>query len=304
MIDERHEELACLHTLELLEGEDRLRFQNELAGNPELQGLARSLLQPAALLAFLAPPVAPPDGLKTRILASMAAAGPREARVLSVAPSHFRRWVPWGLAAGFAGAAAWLGQLHLSTRSESELLRTQAEIAAVAQQSFRQQVEADRILRRHQFTGLERQNAESMNQLAEARTQLAAREQRIAQLADDLKSQADLARLKITALASLLENTPKALAVAVWDPGRQEGLLQVEKLPPLAPHQDYQLWVVDPQYPNPVDGGVFRVNPGTGDARLAFKAKQSIRSVSAFAVTLERKGGVRKAEGPFVLLGK
>jgi anti-sigma-K factor RskA len=53
-----------------------------------------------------------------------------------------------------------------------------------------------------------------------------------------------------------------------------------------------------------VDGGVFTVDPVTGEARLIFHAKQPVASVNAFAVTLERKGGVPKAEGPFVLLGK
>ena len=106
------------------------------------------------------------------------------------------------------------------------------------------------------------------------------------------------------ALASLLKNSPQALAVAVWNPDKQEGVLKVEKLPALATDQDYQLWVVDPQYPNPVDGGVFTVDAQTGEARFQFKSKQPVKSINAFAVTLERKGGVPKAEGPFVLLGK
>jgi len=92
--------------------------------------------------------------------------------------------------------------------------------------------------------------------------------------------------------------------VAVWNPEKQEGMLKVEKLPALAANQDYQLWVVDPQYPNPVDGGVFTVDPETGVANVQFKARQPVNAINAFAVTLERKGGVPKAEGPFVLLGK
>ena len=59
-----------------------------------------------------------------------------------------------------------------------------------------------------------------------------------------------------------------------------------------------------PPDPNPVDGGVFTVDPTTGERRMKFKAKQPVGAVNAFAVTLERKGGVPKAEGPFVLLGK
>lgn len=139
---------------------------------------------------------------------------------------------------------------------------------------------------------------------AEIGRQLGEAKQQVARLTDELKVQGDLANLKITALASLLKNSPQALAVAVWDPRKQEGVLNVQNLPPLAANQDYQLWVVDPQYPNPVDGGVFTVEPTSGKARLQFKTKQPVGVVNAFAVTRERKGGVPKAEGPFVLLGK
>ncbi len=176
------------------------------------------------------------------------------------------------------------------------------------------------------------QTAERDRLIAEARTQLTTREreiailtqridiftgaaeeigrklgeaqQQVARLTFELKSQGDLADFKITTLASLLKNSPQALAVAVWDPGKQEGVLKVEKLPALLANQDYQLWIVDPQYPNPVDGGVFTVDPKTGEARRKFKAKQPVGAVNAFAVTLEQKGGVPVAKGPFVLLGK
>ena len=139
---------------------------------------------------------------------------------------------------------------------------------------------------------------------AEIGRQLGEAKQQVARLSEEMKSQVDLANLKITALASMLKNSPKALAVAVWDPKKQEGVLKVENLPALAANEDYQLWVVDPQYPNPVDGGVFTVEPTSGSRSVQFKAKQPVSAVNAFAVTRERKGGVPKAEGPFVLLGK
>lgn len=139
---------------------------------------------------------------------------------------------------------------------------------------------------------------------AEAGKQLGDARQRIAQLNDELKAQGDLANLKITALASMLKNLPQAQAIAVWDPKKQEGILDVQKLPALAANEDYQIWVVDPQYPIPVDGGVFTVEPTSGASRVKFTAKQPVNVINAFAVTRERKGGVPKAEGPFVLLGK
>lgn len=185
---------------------------------------------------------------------------------------------------------------------------------------------------RSQLTERERQLGETHTLLANAQTQLAARDQqmaaltarvsqltvaandagaqlgdaklRIAQLTDELKSQGDLATLKITALASMLKNLPQAQAIAVWDPKKQEGILDVQKLPALAANEDYQIWVVDPQYPIPVDGGVFTVEPTSGSSRIKFTAKQPVSVINAFAVTRERKGGVPKAEGPFVLLGK
>lgn len=127
---------------------------------------------------------------------------------------------------------------------------------------------------------------------------------RIAQLTADLVVERDLAEYKISVLASLVKDNPQAVAVALWDPGRKQGVLKVDKLPALAANQDYQLWVIDPQYKDPVDGGVFTVDPRTGIAKVAFTAKQPVNAVNAFAVSLERKGGVPKAEGPIVLLGK
>jgi len=80
----------------------------------------------------------------------------------------------------------------------------------------------------------------------------------------------------------------------VWNPAKQEGVLKVEKLPALAADKSYQLWVVDPQYKDPVDGGVFTVDPQTGVAQIKFNGKRPIAGVAAFAVTLERKAACRR----------
>ena len=100
----------------------------------------------------------------------------------------------------------------------------------------------------------------------------------------------------------MLPDSPEAQAIAVWNPEAQEGLLTVANLPALPSDRDYQLWVIDPQYPIPVDGGVFTVEPASGDAHLHFKPKEPIKQIAKFAVSLERKGGVPKAEGPMVLI--
>ena len=279
MIDEHHEELASLYALDLLEGSERAQFESVLRGDSALLVLVRDLRNAAASLAFTAPATPLPAQFKDRVLSSIeghpAAKSGGPGQVVRPPLAVFRTFLPWFAAAGFALGAGWLAGLYSLSRTELSLARSQENLASLALKSAANQLEAERILATHQVAGLTQQ----------------------------LKTQGDLAHFKITTLASMLNNSPQALAVAVWDPAKQEGVLQVEKLPALATNQDYQLWVVDPQYPIPVDGGVFTVNP-SGGARVAFKSKQPVNVINAFAVTLERKGGVPKAEGPFVLLGK
>ena len=265
MIAERQEELAALYALGLLEGTERSAFESELAGNPELAALVDSLSGTATHLAFAAPQLSPPPELKQRILSATAGS----------AAFPLLRLVPWGLAAALAVATTWLSLHNLSLRAENASLQTERRLAEIAHRT-------------------------ATNQLSE-RSLLA--ETMINDLGRQLREQHDLTRLKITALASLAGNTPEAQAIAVWDPGRETGLLTVDHLPVIADNQDYQIWVIDPAYPIPVDGGVFK--PGAdGRAVLAFKGDKPVKGVAAFAISLEKKGGVPKAEGPIVLLGK
>ncbi|HVS53342.1 MAG TPA: anti-sigma factor [Opitutaceae bacterium] len=280
MIAERHEELAALYALDLLAGADRTQFEAELAADPALRALVAELRDSAAALAHAAPPAGPPAALRERLLRSVetrtVSRSKEDEKILRPPPSIFRALLPWAVAACFALAAGWLGQLYLSSRTEAALLRDEKTFAELALQSARNQLEAERIVNGQRFATLDR----------------------------ELKAQGDLANFKIAALTSMLNNSPQALAVAVWNPAQQQGVLQVEKLPALAADKDYQLWVVDPAYPNPVDGGTFTVDPQSGAQRVTFHPRQPIKAVNAFAVTLERKGGVPKAEGPFVLFGK
>ncbi|BET69656.1 hypothetical protein ASA1KI_45740 [Opitutales bacterium ASA1] len=116
-----------------------------------------------------------------------------------------------------------------------------------------------------------------------------------------LEKQGAVDSLQIAVMSSMLQGAPDARAVCVWNDERQEGLLAVENLPALAPDQDYQLWVIDPKYPIPVDGGVFNTT-SEGSVRFTFQPGLPVEQANVFAVSLERKGGVPKAEGPMVLI--
>lgn len=278
MSTERKEELAALHALGLLEDAERTAFESEIARDPALRVLVDELAGTAAALALAAPPAEPPAALKERILGSVAAeerANPAPRPAGNVVAFPLLRLIPWLAAACFAFGAGWLFMQNTELRRANDDLRTEKELAEAAYQV-------------------------AQNQLTE-RTVLA--ERMITDLGRRLQRQEDLTRLKVTALAALVPENQDAQAIAVWDPEIGAGLLTVDKLPALAPTQDYQIWVVDPAYPTPVDGGVFSPGPD-GRAAVAFKGDKPVRTVNAFAISVEKKGGVPKAEGPIVLLGK
>lgn len=275
MSDEHDQELAALYALGLLEGAERFSFEARLTHRADLRALVSELEVTTATLAAVAPQVAPPSSLKASILA--AARKPEQGLDPSrgLLPFPVARLLPWAAAACFALTAVWLGLRASALRAENESLATQRDLAEVATQIAQSQL-AERTL-----------VAESM----------------INDLGTKLRRSEDLSRLRIAALASLLKDSAEARAIAVWDNDRQSGLLTVEHLPAISPERDYQIWVIDPQYPIPVDGGVFHPS-AEGKATIAFRGDKPIQSVSAFAVSLEKKGGVPKAEGPLVLLGK
>lgn len=291
MIDEAQEETAALYALHLLEGEELVRFESALALSPELQQLVRELQSATAHCALLVPPAAPSAALRTRILASLTATAPEPGPRAAPPALPFRRlaWLGWSVAAGFAVLATYLAFDGQQQALETQAARQTADLTHLNALELANQLKAERIISLQQIEILRR-----------AQTEAATAASRIT----DLERAGDLAALKIDTLVSLLGDSPQARAIAVWNPSTQEGVLNVSRLPALAADQDYQLWVVDPQYPIPVDGGVFRVDPATGAAHYRFKAGQPVRTVAKFAVSSERKGGVPKAEGPMVLLSE
>jgi anti-sigma-K factor RskA len=110
-------------------------------------------------------------------------------------------------------------------------------------------------------------------------------------------------QIQIVPLDSKLESAPRAGAVVVWDGRKQRGVLRVTGLPPNDDEHDYQLWLIDPRYQNPVNGGVFHF-AASGPATVEFEPATPVREAKGFAVSLERKGGVAKAAGPILLEGK
>ena len=91
-------------------------------------------------------------------------------------------------------------------------------------------------------------------------------------------------------------------AIVAWQPGRQSGVIRISNLPAPEPGKDYQLWAVDTGHKDPISAGVVRVDKN-GVAQIRFKPVERAEHVKAFAISLEREGGVPKKEGPVLLVG-
>lgn len=82
---------------------------------------------------------------------------------------------------------------------------------------------------------------------------------------------------------------------AVWDPASQMGFLHFVGLASNDPSvRQYQIWVFDGTRDKryPVDGGVFDVPAGASEVVIPIHTALSIRQAKAFAVTVEKSGGV------------
>lgn len=277
MIDEGMQEQAAAYALGALDGEELRAFEVSLRVNPELRALVRELRSVTEALAGTAAALEPPAAVKARLMleiderrpsgsapaqerpvvlpgaaAPVGASGERPVRPPASRPANL--WVPWAVAAALA-------LLSLAFIWQSASLRSQ-----LAAQTARIN--------------------ELMASAELARTESANLRQAVARLSERNR----LASFRIALLDSLLAASPKTIAVSVWDNDRQDGIFIVRNLKPLPSDKDYQLWIIDPKYPSPVDAGVFQVD-AKGDGRQDFRAKLPIQTANQFAVTIEQKGG-------------
>lgn len=94
-----------------------------------------------------------------------------------------------------------------------------------------------------------------------------------------------------TANQELGEGVTGAVA---WSASEQAGVMRFEGLAPNdAAQSQYQLWIIDASRPgeDPVDGGVFDVG-SDGRVDVPIDAKLAVGSPAAFAITVEKPGGV------------
>lgn len=306
MMDEQLEEQGSLYVLGLLEGEELRAFEAQLTTNDDLRRYVDTLTDAAAQLAHSAPARALPPDLEARIMAEI---GADKGAVTPARTSA--NWIPWALAACLAVACviAFSQQQRLKQElvaADEKEAATQTQLVKLAEERDRAQQQKDEA--QEQVVQLQQREADARTQMATLAAARADTAKKLAQAEaraerEEKETRDALAQMQVATLTSKFANAPEATAAVVWDAELQRGVLNTTNVPANAADRDYQLWIVDPKYRQPVDAGVFSVEK-SGSARYVFKPKVPITSATAFTITLERKGGVPKAEGPTVLAGK
>lgn len=104
-------------------------------------------------------------------------------------------------------------------------------------------------------------------------------------------------KMKQVSLEGLPE-FPKTAVALFWDTESKDVYLQVKNLPKPPKGKQYQLWSIDGEIVE--DAGVFEMK----DENTTIYKMKNVPKANAFAITLEKEGGVPVAEGAMYVLGK
>ncbi len=275
MIDEPKQDLALAYVLGELSPAQARGFEQEMRADAALTQLVDDLRDSTAALALTVPKVQPSAQLRAKILTL--AQGKTGASADTAT-----KVVRWGWLTPALGAlAACLALAFLYTFQENQQANTELAQEKSAAENLAQQ--RDELSR--QLAALKVTTDGQLQQIAE------------------LQKQGSLALMKITTLSAQIDTYQKAGVVVVWDDQKQQGVIKMVNLPKPGAGKDYQLWIIDPRYQNPVNAGVLPIADETGTLD-AFKPDQPVTSATAFAISVEKTGGVPKAEGPIVFVGK
>lgn len=301
MIPEEKQNQAAFYALGLLEGEEARALEGEMERDEELRTLMREFSNSAAQLAFLAPAESPPALLRHRVLSAVAEQEPIKSR-------QSPNWLPWALAAALALTCAGLVWREAGLRSARDrAVNGRAQLEAehgelIAQRARLEQEQGGSEQERARLQGERDRLASDRDRLEKERESLLADRTRLEEELAALRTANPFSEADLYVLKSASLGTIRAKAIVAWEPSRQSGFIRISNMPAANRGRDYQLWAVDANHKDPVSAGVLHVNTG-GAAQMRFKLVDEARQVKAFAISVEREGGVEKKQGPIVMLG-
>jgi len=332
MIDERREAQASLYALGALPAEETREFEAAMRGDLQLQLLVKDLQSAARSLAAAIPQVAPPPGLRQKILQAIDES--ENAPTAAGAEGSWMFWVPWALAACFAILCVLLVSLGHSLRQQSvrlqhELNQKNLESAQLQEQVTQIETSAEQNATNYQLRikeiqrqvvqrmeDINRQTAALSNQLQQQHDETRRQLGQVQSAADTLKREKrmleealagvsngekdKMSNVRLTTLRPTAAGAAGSLGASVWSTQDQRGQLVLENLPPLGPNQSYQLWLIDPKLAIPISGGLLP-SDGNASIRVQFSPEIRVDGAERFAVSIEPKGGSRTPSPRIVL---
>ncbi len=94
--------------------------------------------------------------------------------------------------------------------------------------------------------------------------------------------------------------SPDAIGRVLWDPSQKQAVFSALNLPAAPSDKDYQLWML--RGTQAVDAGIFSLD-AEGNTIFTIETIADSINLTAFAVTLEPKGGVPQPTGDMYLVG-
>jgi anti-sigma-K factor RskA len=272
-----HEELKnsiAAYCLGALDEAERQAVERHLkAGCDECQRLLTEMLEVPNLLSFAVEPQYPPRKLKERILAQIQ---PGKAGVPSAAEKAIDRIDEAAYRALQKSRRRWMGA------SAALAFALVIVIFLFSRES---------VIVKKNLKALE--------------SQLQFNEQVVTQLQMELEHRQQMIHVFQSEAVKLVDlkgsgPTPQASGSVYWDPENDKAVFCAFNLPPPPADKDYQLWMI--RGSEPIDAGVFSIDEH-GKGVSLFNTIPEDRELSAFAVTLEPKGGLPKPSGEIHLIG-
>ncbi|MEZ5385438.1 MAG: anti-sigma factor [Prosthecobacter sp.] len=294
-MDPRHEELAALSALDMLESDEKRVLAGAGLADKDLRGLEEELRLLGAELGLLVAPVDPPAEMKKRIRAAIRSQGggllPRLSFGTLIAILGWLLAVVAVIAAGFlwtertrlsheldAASKAIALVVPAANASEGKALTLEEEL-----NKLRQDVDKKEEALKSQIESLKKSEGEAKDQVAKLLAEAKAAEKRNAEI-----------DWKITMLTTDVWEYRRGVMTTVWDRLRGHGMLMLDKMTRLESGQDYQLWVIAPGSDKAVNAGVIAVDKN-GAFQGEFKPTTPVSGDAKFLLTVEKKGG---AESP------
>ena len=259
---------AASYALGALTASERVDFEAHLRECAECQRLVRELQPAVAALPYGAPDIAPPPGLRDRVLAIAKPTSETRGTVVPFKPRTFS----WVAVSGWLSAAALL-------------------IVAVGATGYALSLRRD-------LTALGLQLNDTMERLARSEEQLATTVRALggAQTRVAMLMAPDLLRVDLKGQ----QPAPNASGRGFWS--RNQGLVfAASALPPLPADRVYQLWVL-PTAGAPISAGLLSLEPN-GSASTAVSTPPDLPTPAGLAVSIEPTGGVPAPTGQIYLAG-